>query len=797
MQPQSQDSIPLRICSSLQSAEELCSHSELLYLLEGELTLELAERQTRLQADDLLVLNAGERVRFQAADDLLFVRLTLPDHQIRAAARHTEVHFLCDTTRRENEHDAELRAILRQLLDAYVTQHAGGAGFRCQALYYQLLELLTAHYLLRITERRQPTEQTQFEDRIAKIDQYLQANYHQPISSRDLADALYLSQSYLIRFFKKHYGLSFADYLNRIRLHHATEALLHTDLPVTRIAYDNGFSNPAAFNKAFKAIYHQTPTAMRRQHRTQTAQPETDAAEQRLESYLRAAGSGLPEPDRARTVELRCAVDRSEALRPLWQTINAGAAADLLQSDIREHILQLAQDMKFQYIRFYNIFSDEMLLRPSAQSYNFSKLDAILDFLTEHGLKPHMELGRKPKRLFRTLQDAIFDEGSDTEFPEPEHWLRFLRQLMGHLQRRYHRSELDSWRVELWFNEDHWDKPGAADRYFQLFDLTYSTIRQYSEHMEVGGCGLRMFYLDAPDTSSAFLQCWSRRACRPDFVSQLHFDYEQGIIRSERYTRGSTDPHLLSRELGSIRQALRDCGMADTRVYVTEWNLTLSDRNYINDSSFKGAYILRNMLEIYDLAEVLAYHAGSDRSSEYLDSGGFLHGGAGLLTKDGIVKPAGFAYEFLSWLYPYHIAHSAQYLLTTDRHESYSLVCHNQKELNHQYYLSEEDSIRRDRTRSYFRDLDPLQISLTLTGLGDGAYQIKTYQINEQSGDTLAAWSDMGFESELSKNDIAYLRRVCGPRMTIQTAEVKGGSLPLRMNLEPNELRFVRIRKLL
>ena len=49
---------------------------------------------------------------------------------------------------------------------------------------------------------------------------------------------------------------------------------------------------------------------------------------------------------------------------------------------------------------------------------------------------------------------------------------------------------------------------------------------------------------------------------------------------------------------------------------------------------------------------------------------------------------------------------------------------------------------------------------------------------------------------QLSRNDIAYLRRICGPRMTIQTVEVTDGALPLRMELEPNELRFVRIRKL-
>ena len=54
----------------------------------------------------------------------------------------------------------------------------------------------------------------------------------------------------------------------------------------------------------------------------------------------------------------------------------------------------------------------------------------------------------------------------------------------------------------------------------------------------------------------------------------------------------------------------------------------------------------------------------------------------------------------------------------------------------------------------------------------------------------------MGYETELSRNDIAYLCRICGPRMTIQNVEVTEGKLQIQMDLEPNEIRFVWIRKL-
>ena len=75
-------------------------------------------------------------------------------------------------------------------------------------------------------------------------------------------------------------------------------------------------------------------------------------------------------------------------------------------------------------------------------------------------------------------------------------------------------------------------------------------------------------------------------------------------------------------------------------------NLTISDRNLINDSCFKGAYILKNYIDLIDRVEGMSYFVGSDRVSEYYDTEELLFGGTGLLTKDGIQKPAMFAFHF-------------------------------------------------------------------------------------------------------------------------------------------------------
>ena len=76
--------------------------------------------------------------------------------------------------------------------------------------------------------------------------------------------------------------------------------------------------------------------------------------------------------------------------------INGGSAADLLRSEVQEHIILLKETLHFQYVRFWNIFSDAMLIDVTLQNgeQNFSQLDSILDFLLQQGLKPVIELGQ-------------------------------------------------------------------------------------------------------------------------------------------------------------------------------------------------------------------------------------------------------------------------------------------------------------------------------------------------------------------------------------------------------------------
>ena len=91
------------------------------------------------------------------------------------------------------------------------------------------------------------------------------------------------------------------------------------------------------------------------------------------------------------------------------------------------------------------------------------------------------------------------------------------------------------------------------------------------------------------------------------------------------------------------------------------------------------------------------YYAGSDRMSEHYDSNELLFGGRGVLSKDGILKPAGFAFEFLNRLYPYFVGKGENYLISSNGHGSYGMICHNMRKLSYNYYLQKKMNLKRIR----------------------------------------------------------------------------------------------------
>lgn len=88
----------------------------------------------------------------------------------------------------------------------------------------------------------------------------------------DMAAATATSRSSLNRKMKSLLGVTPADFLKESRISRAATLLSETDRPIKEIAFDCGFSDLNYFGKCFKAARKTSPTAFRREHRTESVE---------------------------------------------------------------------------------------------------------------------------------------------------------------------------------------------------------------------------------------------------------------------------------------------------------------------------------------------------------------------------------------------------------------------------------------------------------------------------------------------------------------------------------------------
>ena len=236
---------------------------EIIYVLEGGLELEIESETLDLEKGEFLLVNANKRHSYRETKKDLLLACIKMDFSILVEYLGTnQILFWCNSAADKSEAYGYLKKALDRILNRYYDKEREGALF-LNSIYYEVLYLLTSYFMVKVDDNRLREQMSPDNSRVFEIQNYVQANYQKQISLGDLAKKLYLSNAYLSKYIKKRFGLSFLEYVNNIRLFHAVDELLYTDKKITRIAMDNGFPTSASFNKAFRDIYHMTPSAYR------------------------------------------------------------------------------------------------------------------------------------------------------------------------------------------------------------------------------------------------------------------------------------------------------------------------------------------------------------------------------------------------------------------------------------------------------------------------------------------------------------------------------------------------------
>jgi AraC-like DNA-binding protein len=129
---------------------------------------------------------------------------------------------------------------------------------KLQSFITYLLAELTAAYGNRETSY-------EISSSLAKSVEFMDANYIGNPSLRRIASHACLAPNYFHRIFKKAFGITPHEYMERKRMVQARDMLLASEKTLAEVAEKCGYENAFYFSKVFKKHFHVTPGKARRQ----------------------------------------------------------------------------------------------------------------------------------------------------------------------------------------------------------------------------------------------------------------------------------------------------------------------------------------------------------------------------------------------------------------------------------------------------------------------------------------------------------------------------------------------------
>ncbi|WP_462409543.1 GH39 family glycosyl hydrolase [Neobacillus sp. Marseille-QA0830] len=791
---------------------------EIIFVLKGKVSVSVNDKRYVLNEKDLLLINANDIHAIQHQEENLLLTIQVPIPELKENIKDVDSFvFSCKSFLYDENHQEEfneLRSLLAQMMWV-INKESEGYELQIKSLYFQLIFLLMKNFKEE-TEKENKVSSQKHIERLLRITSYVKDNFKQPITLNELSQIEFLSVHYLSKFIQKHLGMPFSKYVDSIRLDHAVKDIVYTDIPLTQIALDNGFASVKAFNRAFKEFYHQTPSEYRRA--VEMEPKKTESNKVTLANYVEIDKTQafdqlfafLPSSEKSIVVKNQ-AVDKKsikinaeERVQPLshtWKTLmTVGKAKECLFSEIQNQIKQVKKATDFQYLRFHGIFDDEMMVYGEDEQgnpeYNFLYTDKLMDFLQSIQVKPFVELGFMPRDLADSHETVFYKESNVSKPKDIEKWNNLLRAFIRHYENLYGKEEVLKWYFEVWNEPDFyifWR--GTFEGYCSLYKNSYETIKGMNPDYQVGGPSI--VSIKNSDWLQQFLNFCQKENCIPDFISFHCYSHEEMDTEKKKNTSNekamdfgyiSRDESFLKNRIADLKQILSEYGLGNIEIHLSEWNSTAYHRDLTNDTCFKAAFIVKNMLENIDSIQSFGYWTITDLKEERRSAVNSFHGGLGLITNHNIPKPAFVAYELLGKLGNQLIAQGEGYFLTKNT-QGFQLLLYHYCHYDRFYCMNQHANIDLQNRYNVFLNEQPVEMKFMINGLEKGFYKLKQYQLNRQNGSSYDKWVEMGAPQTLGTEEVSYLQTSSHPRLQISEIRIEEDYI-LTTQLAPHEVQL-------
>ncbi|MGK9253396.1 response regulator [Paenibacillus humicus] len=231
----------------------------------GDSVLDYAEVAGSGRADD----EAAKR----SADSLEKAVMEGRSEIIAAMARQW-IDELCGTARTPESIHQQLCKLLIRYYELAEELGAAGAWLDRSDIGRMLVEICAItsrqelaerleELLCRLAEAIQQSREQQDRDPIAAASRYIEANFREALTLKDVADEVFLNPAYFSNLFKQRTGVTFIEQLTRVRTREAQRKLAFTNEKINAIAEETGFAHVRHFNRVFKSRLGVSPKEYR------------------------------------------------------------------------------------------------------------------------------------------------------------------------------------------------------------------------------------------------------------------------------------------------------------------------------------------------------------------------------------------------------------------------------------------------------------------------------------------------------------------------------------------------------
>ena len=148
------------------------------------------------------------------------------------------------------------------VMSIYNEENEKSQGFKLaiKGKLYELIAYLFRNYVAQSLSDRENISRIKNLSRLNKVLKYIQENYTDIISNKELADMMHVSEFRFCHLFKESVGKSPLNYINEVRLKKAYYLLEQKEMTVAQISSAVGFQDYNNFGRLFRKYYGYAPT---------------------------------------------------------------------------------------------------------------------------------------------------------------------------------------------------------------------------------------------------------------------------------------------------------------------------------------------------------------------------------------------------------------------------------------------------------------------------------------------------------------------------------------------------------